>query len=127
MEQPNATGDGDLALTSQFWLLLVATGVATGLFGALLMFVLDSVIHLAFGGSISTFLAAVERASWQRRVIVLAVGGLVTGVGWYLLRRFTAGRPSDLDDAVWTGTGELSFRRSSISALLSVAAVGVGA
>jgi H+/Cl- antiporter ClcA len=127
MEQPNATGDGDLALDGQFWLLLVVTGVATGLVGALLMFVLNAVIHLAFGGSITTFLAAVERTSWQRRIVVLAVGGLVTGVGWYLLRRFTAGRPSDLDDAVWTGTGELSFRRSSVSSLLSVVAVGAGA
>ena len=37
MEQPNATGDGDLSLTVEFWLLLVATGLATGLFGDLLM------------------------------------------------------------------------------------------
>jgi chloride channel protein, CIC family len=127
MEQPNATGDGDLALTVEFWVLLVATGLATGLFGDLLMFVLNSVIHLAFGGTSGSFQAAVESTSWQRRVVVLGVGGLVTGVGWYLLRRFTAGRPGDLDDSLWTGTGELSFRRCSISALLSEVAVGSGA
>ena len=127
MEQPNATGDGELSLTPEFWLLLIATGVVTGLFGDLLMFVLNSVIHLAFGGTTATFQAAVESSSWQRRIVVLAVGGAVTGVGWYLLRRFTAGRSSDLDDAVWTGTGELSFRRSSISGLLSEVAVGAGA
>jgi chloride channel protein, CIC family len=127
MEQPNATGDGDLSLTPEFWLLLVATGLATGLFGDLLMLVLNSVIHLAFGGSTTTFQSAVASTSWQRRIVVLAVGGLVTGIGWYLLRRLTAGRSSDLDDAVWTGTGELSFRRSSLSGLLSEVAVGVGA
>lgn len=127
MEQPNATGDGDLALTVEFWLVLIATGLATGLFGDLLMFVLNSVIHLAFGGTTATFQTAVESTSWQRRIGVLAVGGLVTGVGWYLLRRFTAGRPSDLDDAVWSGTGELSFRRTSVSGLLSEVAIGAGA
>lgn len=68
-----------------------------------------------------------ESSSRQRRIVVLAVGGLVTGVGWYLLRRLTAGRTWDLDDAVWTGTGHLSFRRSAVYALLSEVAVGVGA
>ena len=48
-EQPNATSDGDTALTPMFWLVLVATGVAAGLFGAGLMFLLFTAEHLAFG------------------------------------------------------------------------------
>jgi CIC family chloride channel protein len=36
MEQPNVTSDGDAALTPMFWLAVVLTGVATGLFGDLL-------------------------------------------------------------------------------------------
>ena len=127
MEQPNATGDGGLGLTVEFWLLLVLTGVTTGLFGDLMMLVLHGVTHLAFGSGSANFQTLVERSSWARRVAVLGVAGLLTGVGWYLLRRFTAGRSSDLDDAVWTGSGELSFRRSFLSSVLSEVAVGSGA
>lgn len=47
-EQPNVTGDGDTRLTTRFWLAVLATGVATGLFGAFLMFVLFNVQYLAF-------------------------------------------------------------------------------
>ena len=32
-EQPNATHDGEAALTPIFWVAVAATGVATGLFG----------------------------------------------------------------------------------------------
>jgi H+/Cl- antiporter ClcA len=127
MEQPNATGDGPLQLDARFWVLVVVVGVLGGLFGVALTAVLDAVVHLAFGGTVAGFAAAVQEASWARRLVVLAVAGLVTGVGWALLRRFAAGRPADLDDAVWTGTGELSFRRSSASSLLSMVAVGAGA
>lgn len=45
MEQPNATCDGDAALTPRFWLMVVLTGVATGLFGDLLMWSLFGVQH----------------------------------------------------------------------------------
>ena len=40
-EQPNATGDGDAPLTMRFWVLLVFTGVATGLLADLMMAVPD--------------------------------------------------------------------------------------
>ncbi len=46
-EQPNAVGDGPAPLTLLFWVLLVATGAATGLFGALTMLVLHTAQHLA--------------------------------------------------------------------------------
>jgi hypothetical protein len=39
------TSDGDTALTPVFWLVLVATGVAAGLFGAGLMYLLFTVEH----------------------------------------------------------------------------------
>ena len=32
-EQPNATGDGDAALTPVFWVMVVLAGIAAGLFG----------------------------------------------------------------------------------------------
>jgi CIC family chloride channel protein len=126
MEQPNATGDERARLTPTFWLLVGLTGVATGLFGDLMMLILHGTAHLVFGYHHGSFQAATERASGLRRVVGLAGGGLVTGVGWYLLRRFTKGERSDLDDSLWTGTGELSFRRSFLSSVLSEVAVGSG-
>jgi hypothetical protein len=42
-EQPNVTSDGDPALTPAFWVVLVATGLAAGLIGAGLMYLLFSV------------------------------------------------------------------------------------
>ena len=46
-EQPNATGDGEAALNSRFWVALVITGVAAGVFGALTLLLLFTVQHLS--------------------------------------------------------------------------------
>lgn len=126
-EQPNAAGDEDAELSARFWALTVATGVATGLLGIVMYEVLNAVQHLAFGYHHGTFAAGVAHAAGSRRVIALAAGGLVTGVGWYLLRRAMPSRSSDLDDALWSGRRQLSFRRSFPSAVLSEIAVGAGA
>lgn len=125
-EQPNATGD-ETPLSLTFWLLIVLTGVAAGLLGDLMMLVLGWVQHFAFGYKHGTFGDAVGHASPSRRLIALAVGGALTGLAWYVLRRRTAGLNSDLDDELWSGTGRLSFRRSLGTSLISEVAVGVGA
>lgn len=127
MDQPNVTGDGDVPLTARFWLMVVLTGVGAGLFGIALMLLLGAVARLAFGpGADEDFEAAVERASWLGRVVPLLVAGVIAGVGWFLLRRYVAGR-SDADDAVWTGDGRLGFHRSAGTSVLSVIVVGLGA
>ena len=43
------TGDGEARAHRRFWLLVLLTGVLTGLFGDLLMWLLFTVQHLAFG------------------------------------------------------------------------------
>ncbi len=85
--------------------------------------------HLAFGvGSDGQgFTAAVERASgWERATPVL-IAGVIGGVGWYLLRRFTPGMKSEADEVLWTGKGRLSFRRSAGTSVLSEIVIGLGA
>ena len=127
-EQPNATGDGDAPLTARFWALVAVTGVAAGLLGVAMMLVLHGVERLAFGtGAPSGFTAAVQQVPPSRRFVVLALAGLVTGSGWYLLRRWTAGESTHVDDEVWTGRALLSFRRSLGTSVLSEVAVGAGA
>jgi CIC family chloride channel protein len=125
-EQPNTRPVAKVALTPLFWALVVATGIATGLFGDLMMYILFHVERLSYAYSHGSFEAAVERASKARRVEVLATAGAITGVAWYLLRRLTPGRKADLDDSVWSGSGELSFRRGFISSMISEVAVGAG-
>lgn len=128
MIQPNVTHDGDAALTLRFWLAIVVTGVATGLVGDLLMLLLQWVQRIAFGAhDFSEFASKVAQASHWHRLIPLLIGGVIAGVGWYLLRRFTPGRKSEVDDVLWTGAGRLSFRRSGGTAILSEIIVGLGA
>lgn len=126
-EQPNATGDGDAPLTARFWLAIVLTGIATGLFGDLFMWVLFGVQHLAFGYHSGSLERAVERASDARRIASLAVAGAIAGPAWFLLRRLTAGEQSHPEDALWAGDSRLSFRRCLGSGLLSELVVGMGA
>jgi chloride channel protein, CIC family len=126
-EQPNATGDGDAPLTYRFWALVVLTGVATGLFGDFMMLILFGVQHLAFGYHSGTLEAAVRRDGDVRRLVPLLVAGLVGGVAWYLLRRFTPGERSDIDDVVWHREARLSFRRSFLTSVISEVVVGLGA
>lgn len=127
MDQPNVTGDGDVPLTVRFWVVLVATGVGAGVFGALLMALLDVVSEIAFGrGAADGFQAAVERAGAAGRVVPLLVAGVIAGVGWFLLRRYVRGS-TDVDDSIWTGDGRLSFRRSAGTSVLSEIVVGLGA
>ena len=127
MEQPNATHDGDAALTPRFWFAVAITGVAAGLLGVAMMAILFFVEHTAFGYQHGSFQAAVEHASGQRRVIVLLIAGAFGGLAWYLLRHYTAGRNSDIDDALWAGSGHLSFRRSLGTSVISEIVVGMGA
>lgn len=126
-EQPNATGDGDAPLTGRFWLMVVLTGIGTGLFAVVLMLLLFTVSDLAFGpGAGQRFQAAVTAASPARRIVPLLVAGLIAGPGWFLLRRYTAGKRADVDDTIWTGDGILSLRRSAGSSVLSEIVVGLG-
>ncbi|GAB2458548.1 voltage-gated chloride channel family protein [Jatrophihabitans fulvus] len=129
MLQPNATGDGEARLTPRLWALVVVTGVASGLAGVLMMLLLFTVQQAAFGVGVENagFSAAVAAANGWHRALPLLVGGVIAGVGWYLLRRFTAGGSSEPDEILWTGRGRLSFRRSAGSAVLSEVVVGLGA
>src|SRR5487761_2166855 len=126
-EQPNVTGDGETALTPMFWVMVALTGIAAGLFGDLMMVILFSVEHLAFGYQAGPFDAGVEHASALRRVAVLLAAGVFGGVAWYVLRRYTQGEKSEIDDVVWNGDGRLSFRRCLGTSLISEVVIGMGA
>ncbi len=138
-EQPNVTSDSDARLSPRFWVAVVLTGVATGLAGIAMMVVLTTVEHLAFGyhddGLVQTltrvggsldFQAAVQASSGTRRVVVLLLAGIIGGLAWYLLRRWTTGR-SEVDGAIWDGDGRLAVKRSLGTSVISEIVIGMGA
>ncbi len=125
-EQPNASGDGAAALTPRFWLAVVLTGIAAGLFGAVMMALLTTVEHIGFGYDSGSFQSGVEQASGLRRAAALLVAGVIGGLGWYLLRRFTAGQRAEADEAAWFGSA-LSWPRSLGTSVLSEIVIGLGA
>jgi CIC family chloride channel protein len=126
-EQPNITSEGDAVLTPRFWLMVVLTGVATGLFGDLMMLILFNMQHLAFGYHSGSLEAAAERAPALRRVASLLIAGAFGGGAWFLLRRYTRGEQSEIDEALWNGDGRLSFRRCLGTSVISEVVIGMGA
>ena len=127
MEQPNATGDGDAALTPRFWVMVILTGIATGLFGDLLMWILFGVQHLAFGYHSGELQAAVESTSDERRVLVLVIAGLFGAAAWYLIHRYMKNESTEIDDSIWNGHGELGAPRSFATSVVSEIVIGMGA
>ena len=107
--------------------MLALTGMAAGLFGDLMMLILFTVQHLAFGYHTGTLESGVEHASDTRRLVVLLVAGAFGGISWFLLRRCTRGEKSELDDVVWGDGARLSFRRSLGTSVISEIVIGMGA
>ncbi|MGA7835081.1 MAG: chloride channel protein [Acidimicrobiales bacterium] len=127
MEQPNVTHDGATPLNPRFWLAVVLTGVAAGLFGDALMWILALTERVAFNYRSGSYQAAVAAASGERRIVSLVLAGLFGAVSWYLIRRYLRHERSEIDEAVWSGDGELSIRRSLLTSVVSEIVVGAGA
>ena len=127
MEQPNVTHDGEAPLSPKFWLAVLLTGVATGLFGDLLMWILRLAEHSAFLYHSGSYQRAVARVGGVRRVVSLLIAGVIGAVSWYLIRRYLKNERSEIDEAVWNGDGDLSPRRSLLTSLVSEVVIGLGA
>lgn len=127
LEQPNATSDDWGRLTIRFWLCLAVMGAVTGLLGVLMMLVLHTAQHIAYGYHDGLFGDAVERVSDSRRLLVLIAAGVLLGPAWYLLRRVRWPGSVDVDDAVWSRGGDVSLRRSLATGTLSEIGIGAGA
>lgn len=105
----------------------VLTGVAAGVLGAALTLLLHAVQHLAFGYTENTFLVGVEKASPVRRVVAMAVGGVVVGVGWWLHRRRVDIEQVSVTRAVRDRDPRMPVRATVWDAVLQIVAVGAGA
>jgi len=81
----------------KFAVVCVLTGLGAGVGGMLLAMLLHLVQHVGYGYGLSpqsrgmSFLSGVESASAMRRMLVLAICGIVAGGGWFLVYRY--GKP----------------------------------
>jgi CIC family chloride channel protein len=109
-----------------FWMALLFTGIGTGLAAAALTRFLEVVQHVAWNGSGTKLLQAVEHAGAWRHVLVLVAAGLVTGAGQLILKNLSSGNGIDTTAAIWFHAGRMPAVRTLGSALLSVIIVGMG-
>ena len=109
-----------------FWLVVVLTGIATGLAAAILTILLQAVQHLMWPGT-GTILDAARDAGALRHVLVLLGAGVLTGAGQLVLARLASGNGIDITAAIWFHAGRLPPLRTLGSAVLSVVIVGMGA
>jgi CIC family chloride channel protein len=124
--QPNV--DRSLSeLTPQFWMLTVATGIAAGVGAILMVSILRAVQHAAFSYHSGEYSTAAAAQSDLRRVLVVTAGGVVAGVGWWLIRRFLKSTGGSPTRALWEGHDDLSLSRTLVSGALSEVVIGMGA
>jgi H+/Cl- antiporter ClcA len=112
-------------------LATVVLGVATGLAGIALSYLLHGVQHLAYGyspGQIisrETFLDGVSASPPWRRLCALVVCGLVGGGGWWLLFRY--GRPLvNIKKAVEADDPRMPLLSTFCHVLLQIVTVALG-
>ena len=106
---------------------MVLTGIAAGLFGDLLMWVLSVAERLAFHYHSGSYQNAVAATSGARRITSLLIASAIGAVSWFLIRRYLRAEKAEIDEAVWTSDGELSPRRSLLTSLVSEVVIGMGA
>ncbi|WP_175153062.1 chloride channel protein [Paraburkholderia ultramafica] len=107
------------------------TGIGAGLGGMLLALLLHGIQHVAYGYSVThaisaeSFLQGVTGAAPGRRVLVLAICGLVAGLGWWALYRF--GRPLvSIREAVKSDDPQMPLASTTAHALLQIVTVALG-
>ncbi len=110
----------------RFWLAVILTGTATGIGAILLTRLLELVQRLAWGGSGTELVEAVERCPPWRHVAALIGAGLITGAGQIILKHLTSANGIDTTTAIWFYSGRLPALRILGSAILSVIIVGMG-
>ena len=125
--QPNLAADGALELSPKMWLMILLTGAGAGLTSGLLMALLRWVQHMSYRYISGDFLSGVRGATGQRRVVVMALAGVVAGVALLGLRKVMEGKPHGVTGAVWKRDGALAAGPTMLEALISIVVVGMGA
>jgi chloride channel protein, CIC family len=118
----------DLSRSSQrFWLLVAATGVASGLGAVFLVHLLRAVQALVWPGA-ATFDTAGAVSTPLTRILVPLGGGVLVSLVAIAMGRALGGHgTSGVIEAIWIKAGHLSLPRALIRGVVSIIAVGMGA
>ncbi len=118
----------DLPGTAQrFWVLVIVTGIASGVGAVLLLALLRLVQQLAWPAG-ETFLASVKAASPLRRIIVMAIAGaLVSAVSLVAREPMRGHGTAGVIEAIWVKAGQIPFLRTLARGVVSIIAVAMGA
>lgn len=115
------------ALTPRFWLLTALTGVASGIGAIVMMALLRAVQHAAFDYHTGEYSAAAAAHGDLRRMLVLVGGGVVAGIGGWVIHDRLGGSGGSPTEAVWSGRDDLSLPRTLLNGGLSEVVIGLGA
>lgn len=126
--QPNdRSGDPPFHFSWRFWMIVLLTGVGTGLAASALMLILHAVQHACFAYHTGDFQSGVEHATRLRRVLVVSLAGVVATLGIGLLKYTPGGTAGEIDEAIWFRSGQLAVAKTLAQALLSIVIVAMGA
>jgi H+/Cl- antiporter ClcA len=116
---------------STFAAFTVATGFTSGLAGMALGLLLRFVQHIAYDYSLheivsrESFLAGVTASAPMRRVVVLAICGVIAGLGWWALYRF--GKPLvSIPKAVKENGPAMPVLETVVHVVLQIVTVALG-
>jgi H+/Cl- antiporter ClcA len=115
---------------SVLFFVTIIIGIVSGIGGTLLVLLLHFIQHLAYGlhgEPIATenFLAEVSAASTLRKLIALTLCGLIAGVGWWALHRFSKPLVS-IAEAIKSDKPHMPIGTTIVHALLQIITVGLG-
>lgn len=112
----------------RFWVLVVLTGLASGLSAALLVSFLRLVQRLAWNGGSETFLPTVLGTSALHRLVVTVLAGvLVTGVSLLIRQPLKGHGTASIIESIWVKSGRMQLPRTLLRGVVSIVAVGLGA
>lgn len=111
----------------RFWIIIVLTGIGTGIGAGVLMLILRTVQHACFSYHTGDFQSAVEQATALRRVVVVSLAGVVAAFGVWLLKHTPGGAAGGVNDAIWFRSGQLACVKTIAQAILSIVIVAMGA
>lgn len=133
MQQPNAPAArrGMVTLAPRFWIVVLLTGIGAGLVGGGLTLLLHLVQEVSFGYSEEAFTQGVQQAPPWRRVVVVALAGVLAGFGWWFLRGPVSrwlGPARGVSEAVWgPNDGRMGLARTALDGVLQIVVVAMGA
>jgi CIC family chloride channel protein len=111
----------------RFWVLVIATGVLSGLGAGALLSVLRLLQRVAWPAS-DSFVGAVEASSPLRRIVVPAIAGAVVSAYGLLSRRPLGGHgTARIIEAIWHRGRDLALGRTLARGAISIGAVALGA